>query len=55
MIYYELFKNATKEELATLLASLTGGTLGATKPEELQRLYKKLLEFLEQEVPQEKP
>ena len=50
MTHYEVFKNANRNELAFLLATLVGGALGVEEPEEILELQAQLLDFLGQDA-----
>jgi len=50
MTHYEVFKNATPEQMATLLTCLIASTLEMDDPQALRETHKVLLQMLHEEA-----
>lgn len=50
MTHYDVIKNASKEDMATILAGLVAGAIGGDLSD-IPELAETLLEFLDGEVP----
>lgn len=52
MTHYEVFKEATPDQLATLLTILACGILDEHDPQEIRNLHNTFKDFLADEAPQ---